>query len=45
MKPDSSLFNKTLTSLNVEFPYNVKKNTIDKLIKKKEGDLPYGLYI
>ena len=45
MKPDSALFNKTLTSLNVEFPYNVKKDTIDKLIKRKEGNLPYGLYI
>ena len=43
MKPDSDLFNKEKT-LKVEFPYTVKKEIINKLIKSGSPDIPFGLY-
>ena len=45
MKPDSKLFNDKMNSLKVEFPFTVKKDIIDKLISKKETDIPYNLYL
>ena len=43
MKPDSTLFNKE-KALKVEFPFTVKKDIIDKLIKPGTSDIPFGLY-
>ena len=37
MKPDSKLFDEDIIQ-NIQFPYNVSKDIIDKLIKKKEGN-------
>ena len=45
MKPDSKLFNEKMNTLKVEFPFTVKKEIIDKLISKKESDIPYNLYL
>lgn len=38
MKPDSSLFEGEMT-MKVEFPYNVTKDIVDKLIKKDTENL------
>ena len=45
MKPDSKLFNEKMNTLKVEFPFTVKRDIIDKLISKKESDIPYNLYL
>ena len=45
MKPNSKLFNEKMNSLKVEFPFTVKRDIIDKLISKKESDIPYNLYL
>ena len=45
MKADSTLFDKNLKSLNVIFPFTVTPNIVDKLIKKQESTIPYGLYL
>ena len=34
-----------MNSLKVEFPFTVKRDIIDKLISKKESDIPYNLYL
>ena len=45
MKPDSSLFEKEKV-LKVEFPFEVKKEAIDKLIKNtNNSNIPFGLYM
>jgi ATP-dependent Lon protease len=45
MKPDSNLFDKE-KALEIEFPYTVTKDIVDKLIKKntKKG-APFGMYL
>ena len=45
MKPDSNLFDKE-KALEIEFPYTVTKEIVDKLIKKntKKG-APFGMYL
>ena len=43
MKPDSNLFDKE-KALKVAFPFTVKKDIIDKLIKPGSPDVPFGLY-
>lgn len=45
MKPDSKLFDTKMNSLNVTFPFTVKREIVDKLITKKETDIPYDLYL
>ena len=45
MKPDSTLFNEKMNSLKVEFPFTIKRDIIDKLISKKESNIPYNLYL
>ena len=45
MKPGSKLFDDKMTTLKVEFPYIIKKESIDKLIKQNTADIPYGLYL
>ena len=45
MKPNTNLFEKDM-SLEVEFPFNVTKDIVDKLIKKSEDDgPPQGMYM
>jgi hypothetical protein len=46
MKPDSNLFEGEM-SLKVEFPFNVTKDIVDKLIKKEEQNLSalYSMYV
>ena len=45
MKPESSLFEKEKV-LKVEFPFTVKKEDIDKLIKNtNKSNIPFGLYM
>jgi ATP-dependent Lon protease len=44
MKPDSSLFEKEKV-LKVQFPFTVKKESIDKLIKNVDNNIPFGLYM
>ena len=44
MKPESNLFDKEKT-LKVVFPFTVRKEIIDKLIKSGESDIPFGLYM
>jgi len=45
MKPGSNLFEEDM-SLKVEFPFNVTKDIVDKLIKKdKDTTSLYGLYV
>lgn len=47
MKPGTNLFEKEM-SIQVEFPYKVTKDTIQKLIKKEENikmDILYSLYV
>ena len=45
MKPDSTLFEKEKV-LKVEFPFTVKKDDIDKLIKNVDNSsIPFGLYM
>ena len=45
MKPESSLFEKEKV-LKVEFPFTVKKEDIDKLIKNtNNSNIPFGLYM
>jgi ATP-dependent Lon protease len=45
MKPDSSLFEKEKV-LKVSFPFNVQKDTIDKLIKNNDNsNVPFGMYM
>ena len=46
MKEGSTLFNKEET-LNVEFPFTVTKEIVDKLIKKSDtgGGIPFGMYL
>ena len=45
MKPDSTLFEKEKV-LKVEFPFTVKKDDIDKLIKNADNsNIPFGLYM
>ena len=39
MKPDTNLFNEDM-SLQVEFPFTVTKDIVDKLIKKEKEDRP-----
>ena len=45
MKPDTKLFdNKEV--LKVEFPYTVKQDDLNKLIKKGEQvSIPFGMYV
>ena len=45
MKPGSKLFDDKMTTLKVEFPYILKKESIDKLIKQNTANIPYGLYL
>ena len=44
MKPESNLFNKE-NVLKVTFPFTVKKEIINKLIKPGISDIPFGLYM
>ena len=45
MKPGSNLFEEDM-SIKVEFPFNVTKELVDKLIKKdKDSTSLYGLYV
>ena len=45
MKKGSVLFDKK-EIINVEFPFTVTNEVIDKLIKKtKEGGVPFGMYV
>jgi ATP-dependent Lon protease len=45
MRPGANLFEEDM-SLKVEFPFNVTKDIVDKLIKKKEVDVSlYHLYV
>jgi ATP-dependent Lon protease len=46
MKPGSNLFEGEM-SLKVEFPFNVTKDIVDKLIKKEEQNLSalYSMYV
>ena len=44
VKGGTNLFNKEST-LNVEFPFTVTSDILDKLVKKNKGDVPpYGMY-
>ena len=46
MKPDNNLFNNKMTTLKLEYPFNVTNAIVDKLIKREEnGDIPFGLYM
>ena len=45
MKPETTLFEKEKV-LKVDFPFTVKKDDIDKLIKNKnDSNIPFGLYM
>ena len=44
MNKDTELFNNE-EFINVEFPFNVTKEIVDKLIKEKRKDIPFGMYI
>ena len=45
MKPDTNLFEEEM-SIKVEFPFNIDKQTVDKLIKKVEkNEILNTLYI
>ena len=45
MNPDTVLFEKE-TVINVEFPYTVKKDIVEKLIKNNnQSNIPFGLYM
>lgn len=45
MKKGSTLFNKQET-LNIEFPFTVSKEIVEKLIKKNEtNNIPFGMYM
>ena len=44
MKPESQLFDSKMTSLKVEFPYTVTKDTVNKLLNKCPLNIPYGIY-
>ena len=45
MKKGSVLFDKK-EIINVEFPFTVTQEIVDKLIKKsKEGGIPFGMYV
>jgi ATP-dependent Lon protease len=46
MKPDNNLFNNKMTTIKLEYPFNVTTPIVDKLIKREEnGDIPFGLYM
>ena len=46
MKPGHNLFNDKMTTLKIEFPFNVTKDIVNKLIKRNnDGDIPFGLYM
>ena len=46
MKPDHNLFNNKMTTLKLEYPFNVTTAIVDKLVTRKEnGDIPFGLYM
>ena len=46
MKPEENLFESTLNlNKKVEFPFELKKDIIDKLIKRtNKNDIPFGMY-
>ena len=45
MKKGSVLFDKKQI-INVEFPFTVTREIVDKLIKKtNEGQAPFGMYV
>jgi len=46
MKPEHNLFNNKMTTLKLEYPFNVTNAIVDKLVTRKEnGDIPFGLYM
>ena len=47
MKPDNNLFNNKMTTIKLEYPFNVTTPIVDKLIKREEnGDMCFwSLYV